>query len=87
MGLAVSEHARTDTARKRAVARTVREVAGYLGNTPAVARSSYIDPRVIDRYLHGVTIAGQLDGLGAESTFGELATQGRPEAAVLRILR
>lgn len=85
--LPVSEHARTDTARKRAVARTVREVAGYLGNTPAVARSSYIDPRVIDRYLHGVTIARQLDGLDAESTFGELATQGRPEAAVLRSLR
>ena len=65
----------------------VREVADYLGNTPAVARGSYIDPRVIDRYLDGVTIAGQLDGLGAASTFGELATQGRPEAAVLRILR
>ena len=87
VGLAVSEHARTDAARQRAVARVVREVAGYLGNTPAVARSSYIDPRVIDRYQHGVTIARQLDGLGAASTFGELATQGRPEAAVLRILR
>ena len=32
-----------------------------------------------------MTIARQLDGLGAASTFGELATQGRPEAAVLRI--
>ena len=32
-------------------------MAGYLGNTPAVALSSYIAPRVIDRYLHGVTIA------------------------------
>lgn len=87
VGLAVSEHARTDGARKRAVARTVQEVAGYLGNTPAVARSSYIDPRVIDRYLHGVTIARQLGSLGAASKVGELATQGRPEAAVLQILR
>ena len=87
VGLAVSNMPATDAARKRAVARAVREVAGYLGNTPAVARSSYIDPRVIDRYQDGVTIARQLDGLGAASTFGEPATQGRPEAAVLRILR
>ena len=47
VGLAVSERADSDAARKRAVARVVREVAGYLGNTPAVARASYIDPRVI----------------------------------------
>lgn len=47
----------------------------------------YIDPRVIDRYLHGVTIARQLGSLGAASKFGELATQGSPEAAVLRILQ
>jgi DNA topoisomerase IB len=87
VGLAVSENARTDGARKRAVARTVREVASYLGNTPAVARGSYIDPRVIDRYLRGVTIARQLGSLGASSNFGELATQGRAEADVLRILR
>lgn len=34
------------------------EVARYLGNTPTVARSSYIDPRVIDLYESGITIAG-----------------------------
>jgi DNA topoisomerase-1 len=27
-----------------------------LGNTAAVARSSYIDPRVVDRYLDGEVI-------------------------------
>lgn len=86
VGLAVSEHATAETARQRAVARTVREVAGYLGNTPAVARGSYIDPRVIERYQRGVTIAGELSSLGASSEFGELATQGRAETAVLRIL-
>jgi DNA topoisomerase IB len=86
VGLAVSGHAETDSARKRAVARAVAEVAGYLGNTPAVARGSYIDPRVIDRYQHGTTIARALADLGASSEFGELATQGRAEAAVLRIL-
>lgn len=31
-------------------------VSEKLGNTPAIARSSYIDPRVIDQYIHGRTI-------------------------------
>src|SRR5690606_2488692 len=35
------------TARKRAVAAAIRETAAILGNTPAVARASYVDPRVI----------------------------------------
>jgi len=45
------------TARKRAITAAVREVAVFLGNTPTVARSSYIDPRVFDRFLSGWTIA------------------------------
>ena len=44
------------TARARAVREAVRETAEVLGNTLAVARSSYIDPRLIDRYDKGVTI-------------------------------
>ena len=44
------------TARKRAVAATMREVAEYLGNTPTLARSSYVDPRVIEAYDEGRTI-------------------------------
>jgi DNA topoisomerase IB len=47
----------SESARKRAVARVVNEVSGYLGNTPAVARASYIDPRVITLYEQGITIA------------------------------
>ena len=47
----------TEASRKRAIRQAVVEVAGYLGNTPTVARSSYIDPRVIDAYEAGVTIA------------------------------
>jgi hypothetical protein len=39
-------------------------VAEVLGNTPAVARRSYIDPRVFDRYLSGWTIGGALDRIG-----------------------
>jgi DNA topoisomerase IB len=45
------------TRRKRLVAGAVKEVAAQLGNTPTVCRSSYIDPRVIDRYDAGETIA------------------------------
>jgi DNA topoisomerase-1 len=44
------------TSRKRVVSTVVREVAEALGNTPAVCRASYIDPRVIDRFLNGETI-------------------------------
>jgi DNA topoisomerase IB len=86
VGLAVSERADTDAARKRAVARVVREVAGYLGNTPAVARASYIDPRVIRLYENGRTIAAVLGDLGQDSDFGDLATRGRAEGAVLKLL-
>jgi DNA topoisomerase IB len=86
VGLAVSEHAEGEAARKRAVVRVVREVADYLGNTPAVARASYIDPRVISRYENGGTIAAALGDLGKDSDFGDLATRGRAERAVLKLL-
>ncbi|HYI37626.1 MAG TPA: hypothetical protein VEX39_13505 [Thermoleophilaceae bacterium] len=51
------------TARKRAIKRAIDEVARYLGNTPAVCRASYIDPRVFDRFDGGLTIAGVLPEL------------------------
>jgi DNA topoisomerase IB len=44
---------RSETRRKRAVAGVMREVAELLGNTPAVARASYVHPRLIDRYHDG----------------------------------
>jgi len=47
----------TAAKRKKAVAHAMREVADRLGNTPAVARSSYVDPRVIERYEEGETVA------------------------------
>ena len=88
VGLAVSTQAPTsESARKRAVSRVVTEVAEYLGNTPAVCRSSYIDPRVIDLYDDGVTVATVA---GAARGGGRLRPAGDPrqvEAAVLRLLR
>jgi DNA topoisomerase I len=56
--------AESPAARERAVARVVHEVAGYLGNTPAVARASYSDPRIIVLYEESVTIAPALADLG-----------------------
>ena len=76
VGLAVSERAvSSETARKRAIARVVREVSGYLGNTPAVARASYIDPRVISLYEEGTTIAG---GAGPAGTAERVRGAGHP---------
>ena len=46
----------TEASRKRAVKAAVEEVASYLGNTPTIAKGSYIDPRVLDRYESGSTI-------------------------------
>ena len=50
------EKGETKTSRKRAVKQATLEVAGYLGNTPTVARASSIDPRIIDAYESGQTI-------------------------------
>ncbi len=52
--------------RARAARRAVDEVARYLGNTPAVCRASYIDPRVFDRFDGGLTIGGTLPELAAD---------------------
>jgi DNA topoisomerase IB len=51
------ERGATKASRKRAINAAISEVAEFLGNTPAIARSSYVDPRVIDLYEDGVTIA------------------------------
>jgi DNA topoisomerase I len=56
VALARSGPGETAAARKRAIVQAVRLAADALGNTPAVARSSYIDPRVIDRYEKGETL-------------------------------
>ena len=45
---------RSAAARKKAVAGVMKEVAELLGNTPTVARTSYVDPRVVDLYHDGV---------------------------------
>lgn len=48
--------AATNSARKKAVVQAMRDAAAVLGNTPAIARASYVDPRVVDHFMHGRTI-------------------------------
>jgi hypothetical protein len=50
-----------------------------------VCRKSYVDPRVVDRFDDGVTIAGVLGKLGSEPAYGH-PTQGPIERAVIRLL-
>jgi DNA topoisomerase IB len=57
-------------------------VAHYLGNTPAVARASYIDPRVFDRFDDGLTIDPAVAALETD----EPAIQGAVEEAVLDLI-
>ena len=54
--LAAAGPQETPTARKKAVAKAMKGVAELLGNTPAVARSSYVDPRVVERFEQGRTV-------------------------------
>ncbi len=72
-------------ARRRAIDGAVRGVSAVLGNTPAVARRSYIDPRVFDRYLSGWTIGGALDRVGSLDGPDD-RRRARLEKAVLDLL-
>ena len=80
-----SERATSKTARRRAVAAAMREVAEYLGNTPAVAKKSYVDPRVVDLFHDGVTIPPRL--AAAQDDLSDGSTHGKIERAVLELLR
>jgi DNA topoisomerase IB len=80
-----AEAARSKTAQRRVVTAAVKEVAEYMGNTPAVCRSSYIDPRIIDRFHAGETIAGAVDDL-EQSAASWPEQQLEAEGAVLELL-
>jgi DNA topoisomerase-1 len=78
------ERSRTLGARKRAVSSAMKQVSEYLGNTPAVARKSYVDPRVVDLFHDGVTIPPALAATDRDLHDG--TTHGRIERAVLELL-
>ena len=46
----------TQASKKRAIVGAMKEVSSFLGNTPALAKSAYVDPRVIEAYEEGRTI-------------------------------
>lgn len=73
----------TKASRKRAVSGAMKEVAEFLGNTPALARSAYVDPRVIEAYESGLTIAKA----AGRSFRSADERQAALERATLRLLR
>ena len=87
VALAVSgQVAGSATGRKRAITRAIKETAHYLGNTPAVCRASYIDPRVFDAYRAGLIIGLPLQE-AADVDDGDLPIHHRKvEEAVLDLI-
>ncbi len=75
---------RTKTARARAVRDALRDVSEDLGNTVAVARKSYVDPRVVDHFEDGLTIAPALQRIPARAKPD--VRREKIERAVLRLL-
>jgi DNA topoisomerase IB len=58
--LAAAPEPATKTARKRVLKEAYERVSETLGNTPAVCKASYVDPRVVDRFENGDTVAHAL---------------------------
>jgi len=71
----------SERARRRTVTGVVRSVADELGNTPAVCRASYVDPRVVDLWEHGEAIRPTRSQTVAERLTLELLTSPRPGPA------
>ncbi len=74
------EPGETKASRKRAVSSAMKEVSEFLGNTPTLARTAYVDPRVVEAYERGRTIKvrGKYDTVDAR--------QAALERAVLKLL-
>jgi DNA topoisomerase I len=70
---------------KRVESAVMKEVAEELGNTPAVARSSYVDPRVVEGYETGLTIAAGVRRADRTKTPGE--QQAILENSTARLIR
>jgi len=82
--LAETPAPKSRTGRKKAVRAAYVTVSEQLGNTPAVCRASYVDPRVVDRYEDGETIADAVEQ--AAKAPDDRAAQRALEAAVCALL-
>jgi DNA topoisomerase-1 len=74
------EPGETKASRKRAVTSAMKEVSEFLGNTPTLARTAYVDPRVVEAYERGRTIKVRARYDTAD------ARQAALERAVLKLL-
>jgi DNA topoisomerase IB len=81
LALASAGPSPSERSRKRVIAASVRQVADWLGDTPAVARGSYIDPRLISRYEEQGELPPAVPALPAE-----LPTPAAAEKAVAEML-
>jgi DNA topoisomerase I len=85
LSLALAPPATSRTARQRAVAAAMREASELLGNTPAVARKSYVDPRIVDLYQGGTTVPDPgMDEVAA--VFADRDAWTGAEKAVIQLL-
>jgi DNA topoisomerase-1 len=82
--VAAAEKPKSKTARRRSINDAVKGVAFFLGNTPAVARASYIDPRVFDRFDSGWTIT--MPQRTGDELFANETARRRVEKAVVDLI-
>jgi DNA topoisomerase IB len=82
--LAETPPPKSRTARKKAIRAAYVLVSEHLGNTPAVCKASYVDPRVVDRFEQGETVADALQE--AASADADRDAQRALELAVCRML-
>ena len=86
MAAALAEAAppKSRTGRKKVINAAYKQVSEQLGNTPAVAKASYVDPRVVDRFENGETVADALGDIADAD--GTRDIQRTLERAVCRLL-
>ena len=73
-------------AARRNVVEAMKQTAARLGNTPAVARGSYVHPAVLDAYLDG-SLRGALVDVAEEQRTPPPGADRAEERAVARLLR
>ncbi len=80
------EHPATDGQAKRNLVEAIKATADRLHNTPAVCRSAYVHPVVVDAYLDG-KLRGALVEAAEESGEPTLGTTPDEEKSVLQLIR
>jgi DNA topoisomerase IB len=85
VALANADPPETVKATKAAVKAMLTDVSDHLGNTPAVARASYVDPRVITEYENGHTIRRAITRTGSDN-LNRASVRARLERSVARLL-